>query len=600
MDRGFALAVFGLWALGAWFAASSALGRGETVLLTLSGLPLVALLLGTGRSLPRPVGEGVALVTPVAMLWLLNYRALDFWWMNDDPCLLLVTANEGLWHPFFTPVGNFLQPLQTLSLGIDLQLFGLEPRIFYVHQLLAFTVLLGIGHGFLRGYLGPAAASLALTLFVASPPAIGVAQQLMNRHYLEGLALILASFACYRRAVGHRRRWLAAAGAGLYLLATASKEVFVPMLLCLPFLAGGDPSIGGPISWRERLRITWRYGRLYGLVLASYLVWRLAMLGWSKGMVAYGDLSGGLQGAIALRRGLRILGLDEPWKVLAGGALLIAATWILGRRSTVFAAGFGATLVTLAVPLIPIAGRLEPRHLLLAAFAASAVIAAAVDARSEASGTFWCRRSRTLAGAALAVLALATLVHAPAWTDLEKSSRRHRTEGSFLLDDSRGGMLLSRLSHSHFLACLSQLSRDVQGHESGPGFCGDHCFCAHAFPGTAFWETDGDHIVPVIRTPAEGCDASRPLAIDLGHDRRRGLTWQLEPMDGGSYQALLISDVLAPGVSAPISIPRQGSLPYQLEEPLRFVIRYRSPEGWRTYSPIYVVEPGGRARREAP
>ncbi len=547
---------------------------------------------------PRWLREALALAVPAAMMWFLNRRTLGFWWMGDDPCNVLDAFENGLWRPFFAPVGSFVQPLLSFSLGMDLKLFGLQPQAFYLHQLVSFTVLLAIAYGFLRSFLQPATTCLALALFVTSAPALAVAQQLMNRQYLEGLVLTLASFVCFRRAVVRQQGWLAVLGAGLYLLATAAKEVFVPMILLLPVLVGD--------SWRdqdlrENLRRAWRYGIPYLLVLGFYGVWRLSLLGWDNSLSAYGALSGDFQSGHLLRRIPRLLGWTEPWQILAGVAVLIAAAWILGRRSTTFAAGLGVTLIVLALPLIPVAGRLASRHLWVATFAAAAMTAAAVDIGTSGLSGPWRARLRALVSTGLVVLGLAALVRAPIRTALEDSSRRYRTEGSFLLDHSRDGMLLTRLPHSHHLQCLSRLGRDFLGQTSGPGFCSDLCYGSRSFPGETFWEAKDERIEAVKRTPGETCDAGRLLAVDMRHDLDgQRLSWELDPIDGGGYQALLLSHEVSPGISFPISIPPQGSLPFRLSEPLRFVLRYRSPDGWRTYSQIHVVDPGGRARPEQP
>ncbi len=586
---GAGLLLVALWAGGVW----AFLGTLETwarVALVVAGLPLIGLWLEGERS-PSWRREAFGLSTPLALLWVLYHPALTSWWIRDDPCHLVKILEFGLWRPFVSAIGGFLTPWLNLSLGTDFVLFGLEPTAFYLHQLLAFSVLIFAGYGFSRAYLTPAASSLAMALFVASVPSFAVVRLLMNRHYLEGLILALASLALYRWSVQKECLPWAILGAAVYLLATTTKEVFVPLILLLPFFARGDWLAGG--GWRRQ----WRYGLPFVVAAGLYSLWRLYMLGWSNNLSGYGALGGEFR-LEALARVPALLGLNRPWQI--GLAIVVLLVVAIGLRRRVPDAWLmlGVGILALGAPLIPVAARLEPRHFFLPAFVFGLILAAALAApssRLEILKEGHQIALRALAAVLLLVWALASLTGSYFWHRFEPAITHHRAEGSFVLDDSRDGLLMTTVNHSTFLECLARLRREVLSRPGGPGFCGDACFCAEQLPSEKRWRYSQGRIVDA-EPPSPGCDEDRKLDVELSHDRRaHRMFWSFGPYDEGSYEVLLISGIETPGISIPVALPRQGSMPYWLSGPLRFVVKHRSPDGRLTYSQNYVVEPDGEA-----
>ena len=591
---GSGLLLAGLWTAGVIVLLKPA-GWLVHAALTAAGLPLIFLQLADldrgwldRERIGARIRDAIALSTPLGLFWALNHPALNAWWIRDDPCHLVLIQEHGIWRPFVHSIGFFLTPLLNFSLGVDVSLFGLEPRAFYSHQLLAFSVLIVVGYRFLRIYLRPAGASLALALFVVSVPAFAVARLLMNRHYLEGLILALVALALYRRSITSDRYLLAILGAALYLLATTAKEVFVPLIMLLPFLAAGD------------LSRRWRHGLPFALAAAIYGLWRLTMLGLGNSLSAYGALSGEFHFATLLEIP-RLVGITQPWQLVIAGVASATAVLALSRRSRPTGLAIGAGLIALAAPIAPVAARLEPRHLFLWAFAIAAVLAAGLEASAATSRHRGLAPIRALAATLLLLLALACLTHSTFWRHFDPTVDQHRSEGRFVFDDSREGLLLTEVNHSTFLQCLAQLRRDVVGKPGGPGFCGDACFCSEGLPqlaGKPRWRYEGGRIATVEDVTGD-CNAGRPLAVALSHDQASGtMSWTFGPYDDGVYEVLLLSGVETLGVSIPVTLPQQGSLPYWLSEPLHFVVKYRSSAGWQTYSPVYTVEPDGAATIE--
>ncbi len=528
--------------------------------------------------------EILGLGAPLAVFWILNYRALNSWWLGDDPCHLTQILDHGLWAAYFKPIGYFLTPSLLLSLGIDLRLFGFDPAPFYWHQLLAFSLLIVMIYGFLRCYLSISQSAWTTTIFVAASPAYAVAQQLMNRHYMEGLIAALGSLWLYRRSVENRNPTAAILGALLYALAATAKEVFVPFVVLLPFVVAGDT------------RLRRRYALPYLGAAGVYTIWRFAMFGFGKSLSAYGSLSGAMGGRELLFRFPTLLGLRNPWVAVFAFVVLVVSLVTIVRTGRRFALGILVLGVALLGPLGPILSRLESRHLFLPTLAAAAVVVTSTGLLSERlSGPkrVWVRN---IVGLALLSLTLFGLQHSPVRSKLESSLVHHRREGQVILGQPREGLLVTSLNHSHHLQCLTRLERELLGRDDGPGFCGDPCYCTQNLASEPLWRLNAGDETLSPYPPPDTCSLNRAVVeINMvDNASRRELRWTLGPYEKGAYSALLISGKDHPGVSVPVPIPRQGALTNT--DSFRFVIRYQSPEGWRAYSPIHEIEPGGRAR----
>lgn len=560
----------------------AALPNGRRVALIFLVLPLLLLALGSdGRpwSPWGPVGETLlALAAPIGLLLANGLRALEDWWLLDDPCLLASTLRHGIGAHFFDPQvwrslsGNVLMPWTTLSFGFDAHLFGAEPRAFYTHQLAAFALLIVLAFLVLRPVLSALGASLALSLFVTSAPAVAVVWRLMNRHYLEGTILTLLALALYRRAVERDRMALAVAGATLYLLATTAKEVFVPLVVLLPCVPIG--------SLRQRLR----YGFPFAVTGALYALWRLYLLGPVNSFSGYAQSDGGSRFEHVLDAP-RLLGITELWQLLGVAVLLAGSLVLVVRRSPSRLPFVLGTAVLLVLPLLPVADRLAPRHFFLPTFAFVCALGSAVRPWLAAHPLRW------TAGALLLLLSgLQALEHAPVWKNREHEVRQYRGEGEFVLRAAPGEVLFTDLLNPSYLGCLGELRRLLdQG--TGPGFCGDTCWCTSTLPEVDAARFEHGLIVPFEFTPDLTCASPRALTVEMHHDPDIGrLSWQLGPYTSGEYEVMLVHGGNPPAVSVPVPIGPQGSTPWALTQPLRWIIKFRSDEGWETFSPVLELD----------
>jgi|GEM_PF-1280771 len=216
----------------------------------------------------------LAISLPVFLLWSLYLPVLDQWWSYDDPCLLEYLHQIGPFQGFYSPANklatDFYTPLQSLSLGLDYQWFGANPRAFYWHHLLAFMAVLIAGYGVFIQFLSPLIASMVLSLFVMTIPATEAIHYLMVRHYIEGLALALLSIWWYLQAIKRQKLWWAIFGSLLYLFAALAKEIYVPLVVLLPILSRS------PLTIRLRLLIP------FVIVALIYSLLRLHILGWEN------------------------------------------------------------------------------------------------------------------------------------------------------------------------------------------------------------------------------------------------------------------------------------------------------------------------------
>ncbi len=109
---------------------------------------------------------------------------------------------------------------------------------------------------------------MAALLFPAGSPLAYISEQLMTRHCIEGLVLALMSLYMFTRCLNKPAIGAWAASVGCYLLAVTCKEVYVPLVLLLPFIPRG------PV--RARLRLLY----FAGLMLAPFR-WKLGP--WREG-----------------------------------------------------------------------------------------------------------------------------------------------------------------------------------------------------------------------------------------------------------------------------------------------------------------------------
>lgn len=333
------------------------------------------------------------------------------------------------------PTGYY-RPVVLLSFWVDERLAPLLPAVYHARNLvlhavgtaLACLVLLALG-------LSPPAAALGAALFAVHPAHVESVAFVSGRTDLWATVFALGATLSWLRAgaaPAGRTRILAAVSGVLYLLASLSKEVAIPLPAVL--LAWEALGPGG----RSGL---WRRSRpfllAWGAALAAVLALRWLLVGTTLELDLLGGahapsrgLWGGAGPAGIVATYLRLLLV--PWPLTAHYTPSLAALRPANLAAAAALAGWCAALagapagraglraaLWIAAFLLPVAGFLPvsgapvaERFLYLPSFGIALLAAATVDRLPR-----W-RPAALAAGAALVALGLAgTLARVPVWKD---------------------------------------------------------------------------------------------------------------------------------------------------------------------------------------
>ena len=546
---------------------------------------------GDGVRCPHPRAfrrEALTLALMLLGVVAVHHAVLGGWWRWDDSQILLFATRHSPWDYFFRP-GQWQQlspsnftPLVALSFDADLGLFGLRPAGFYAHHLAVLALAAAASYGLFRRFASPLPAFAGGLLFSVGAPVAVAAQQLMTRHYLEGLLCTVGAAVFFLRAVERNRAAWAIPGACCYLLAVAAKEVFVPLPLVLLALP-----VGG---WRWRVRCS----APFWFVLLGYVPWRFSMLGFSAG--GYDHLAASWGDWIRLPWSL--------WRALAGGP--VAGLVLLGLLA-LLAARLAAerpwhrlvlalTLMAAVVaPLVPVAGLVaEPGRLTVVPWWSVSLLAAFL------LGRWWQGTTRSRVVAAVVWVAMTGIVALHTVRTLEglqPQISQFEAEGRFVWEHwdrpvhlyapllgpgswYHAGLLSLREPEGQVRLRVWVDPVEFRGHD-GPVWSYDAaCRCVR----DVGWELGARHGEWEARLQ------DRPLEVFLSW-RGNQLEWRFGPYAEGVYTLIFRYDS-QPAVSGSLTLPPAGRIRSAEQfDTLRFHLQYASPEGWMTYSPelVYAV-----------
>ncbi|MFT6094700.1 MAG: hypothetical protein ACJA2Q_002605 [Pseudohongiellaceae bacterium] len=271
-------------------------------------------------------------------------------WRADDTQILAHALRHNVLDNFFNPeVWRQLSPANltpwvVASFEIDLLLFGLSPIGFYTHQLVAISLVAIACFMLLRLWLEQRFAFAAALIFLLGLPTTAAANNLMTRHYVEGLLFAcLAVYFCVRYLRQGLSKHLVAAAVA-YALAISAKEIFVPLVFLIPLLAEGP----------NRYRV--KAFSAFFIVSVAYTFWRGFMLeGLVGGYTAPSQLlnTDYLMTVLRFMFGIPALLLGEYWPVLSLFYLL-ALVLVVAKSKRAVAMVFGILALEL-LPLVPIA-----------------------------------------------------------------------------------------------------------------------------------------------------------------------------------------------------------------------------------------------------
>jgi hypothetical protein len=573
-----------------------------------------------------------------ALAWIFYSPALGLWWTNDDFFQLhFVLVHPPLsyaWQPAVWRELPFqmVTPLLFASFDLDLSLFGLAPHGFYLHQLLVVCLLGAAFHLLLRLWLSRWAALAGAFLLLAGPPVVASVGVIMVRHYLEGALLAVVSTALYVHAVrvprpGPARLW-AALSAVLYLLAALAKEIFVPLVLVLLAL----PEVG----WRERLR---RAGP-HLAALAAYLGYRVFMLGelvggygWvvrprelprlalalpgrlladlAGGAAAGGGVGGGGGGGDGGVGGVRLGSTGTGLGGLHGGPalgwaalVLLAAAAVAGlilRRRARLPVAVGA--LAAVGPILPVSTEVPVRYALAFWILLVAAAVAGIDT-IPAHG----KRAARLA-AALAVLSccVAGWAARAAWARSLGELERMSVENRFFAQ-LPAGLLRNPLGPGSSLSEMGWWKRELFGLPTGARWSYDDVLlCTQPAPlrgvrgMRGLWTYDrhtrtmaevSAALPRICRRALAALRPQAPLRASFEETAAEQLFWSLGPYPEGKYSFLLA------GGAVLLPVPRATGYRTHGTPAISLQLRYESPEGWVTYSPVLDLDLSHPMKRE--
>ncbi|HEV2722080.1 MAG TPA: hypothetical protein VG323_18815 [Thermoanaerobaculia bacterium] len=502
----------------------------------------------------------------LAALAALVYRKiLRLWWMYDDAFLvnMLKPASLGdVWHDraLYAKLGRpIFNPLLMLSETLDLQRFGAEPHAFYVHQLVAFALLPPLLYLLLRLWAPRAAAAITAVVFTISGPSLQVVPQLMLRHYVEGAVLATASMILFVLAV-RRQSWpLALGSAILYFCATSAKEVYGPFLLILLVMPEG--------SWRLRARLAIPHA----IAAVAFAIWRGQVIGWSVAQFGFVVPSRERPRVIStiLPRAVREFagsGSAAGWALLVA-VLLCAAIVIVRLRDARLTAL--AAIVALVAPLVPVGAEMNPRWAFAPWLVACMAIAFLPRALPQ-GGTV----------AALLVLVVALVAYRVEWSPAYRLFLRMSDEARVFSHLGGGDILRDPATPP---ASLQELARLTGG--NGRAFYDDLPLCNGTQQYRRLFEYDSKN-----RQVHESSDANlrrscasirqMPLELQLHFERNGAFYWTAGPYRDGKWAFILWDGFIG------YEVPREAGFRSPGLDHFNLRVRYTSPAGWKTYSPM--------------
>jgi hypothetical protein len=525
----------------------------------------------------------------------LYHAALYGWWRWDDTQILKQALTQTPGEYFLSPeayqvlsLKNFT-PLLIFSFDMDLQFMGLDPAWFYARQLMDLWLAGVVSYFLLRRWVPAGWAAVGGALCIMGAPAATTVQQLMTRHYVEGLLFSLFALLLFLISLREKRRFTPILGAVFYFLAMASKEVFVPLaVLCVLWPEG---------SLRKRLFVFIPYF----LALLLYILWRKFMIGMvGGGYEIYWDtllsfpmkLCHSFFGSTPLSL---IVG------IMAAAVLLLSLLKRLPSRM-VFAAALIIAATGPLVPLGPAAG--VGRYFLVPWWVFAMVFTVVLGTHQGHS-----RTTRVINPAIFSLVALAALLHGHTGVRaMDPIIERFDAQGRFLWESQKPRAVLYAPVTSHFGHYFSGLQW-IKAHAKGTSqtfvvmgdeielkALGEHREDIWAYRAESRSVQDISNNIPGILEPWQKKQRLMPLSFRLDYGEDKTAVWQCGPYPSGAYTFLSRDDTLGEGALETsgmnkFTLSPSGQWRVNLETPFSFYLRYDSPLGWTTYSPLLYFDP---------
>ncbi|HAO19141.1 MAG TPA: hypothetical protein DCQ37_00755 [Desulfobacteraceae bacterium] len=521
-----------------------------------------------------------AMLLPLVLFWVLYYPAINTWWLYDDSCHLVYIMKNSIYAAFFDKNNGFsyvnFTPLEPLSLGADFHLFGFDPKGFYWHHLISFSFALIASYLLLVRFFPVILSGFILSWFVASVPVCEAVFFLMVRHYIEGLFFTMISIYFFMMSLQKDKQIWSYAGALLYLLACLSKELYVPLVVILLFFP--------EIKVRSRLKFLYPY---FGAALI-YTCWRLYMLNF-KGVVAgYPGHSLLLKDVLSFP--LSAFGLMD-WQnysqwifilLMGSGFLWVFRTWTFRKKLIVlifFICGF--------LPILKVLAN-ATRFLFVVSFLVYICLGIGLGYISRISSSLLIRKLAVMliGGGLILTSFFSILQHVSA---LQQKAKNIEVEGKFLLYSNKGSENVLLTDNGHCYSAFITLRKELLGLSPGPLYCmNNDCGCAYLHHDKQAWVSSGEYLFSSgilsdrKQIIPEECGIRKELSVYISY-RDGKVTWQFGPYKDEAYMLYMGNT----DKSQFIEISSKGERSYEKKvKDISFIVIYKSPEGWETYSPM--------------
>lgn len=513
-------------------------------------------------------------------------NSLAGWWCCDDPQILKHALAHSPWEYFSNPdvwralIPYSLTPWLSLTYDLDHTLFGLNPFGYFAHNLLVIAFCACLIHTISRQWVDVWHAGGGALLFLVGSPVMVASQQLMVRHYVEGLLFYLIALWLIMRELQQqtdRTNWFAGIA---FAVAATAKELYLPL--------GFVPLLLPMGSFRQRLKVVWPLL----LVMLLYVPWRWYMLGdIIGGYTPAGDLGrNDLIAAAGQFAHIPGLLLAVPWLGLIITGLAVIFLLLRTPQNGWMFLFLAVLPVLILMPLIPLArmpgiGAGSDRYFIVL-WAAFSIGAAVVFGLVAMGHTIWIRLS-TMA-------VLVTLVVC-AWFNTRQvriqiltALQEQQAQGRMLVTaGSRDTIYLTPAVAAWYVTGIMDLRKEFGQTGHPPQVVADELdlnrisLIDHRvvrYDVARQTMSDSTSQMPQILEEWRKNVRPAPLAVSMTFSGKvKTLHWQLGPYDKGIY-------TLLPSVGRQ-PVPAQGMLRMEKPPEDAFRFRYDSPEGWIAYTP---------------
>ncbi len=532
----------------------------------------------------------------------LHHSALSGYFRLDDGEHLVFAALYSPWEYFFNPeitgqqsYYRFVTPWNALTYDINIFLFGLNPQWHYLTQLLMLWATGLATYLFLLRWCPIKWALFGALLFLAGGSTAYAAQELMDGHYILGLFFTILTIHFYFIALERNSFWFLLGSALFYLFAASSKEVYVPIIIIIPFL-----TLSNPLTPSIKARLY--YFLPFMVVALFYIAWRYNVLG--------GSFIGGYTKSIHIDISTSIISktlvnfYSIPLVLLGNNffsyllyfiIIALSIGYFLEHRNSIFI--FFIAIAILLLPLIPVSDQLDKlgRYLLFPTWVFSVYLAILISNHDK-----YIYIQYILATSVFVITLLAT------YNEIHNSILKgiHKEQDiitQFILNSNSKQILYFSDVANWSLLATYVLSAEEQLKSS---FTDRAKIVTDAIQlrGMDLEQKDVlsydkkcnciiniNHKINKLIRGATDRQKNKPLTIELEYSKPT-LSWKVGPYSDGYYEFYLnINNLDATILNKNyfrIIFPRNGKIGFSPKTKLVFYVIYYSPEGWFTKSDI--------------